>query len=176
MPQFDNTVFLSQIFWMLLCLSAVFFFLWRTFVPRMLEITQKRMGKIQGQLKESDALQCQAQDLEQTSQTLLDKAHKDAKTLMRDALREINILESQHRAELSALIKKKMAHCEESITHKKMNLLPEQEKMTREMALHILNSFGPSSFTSEDIEETLSQPRGPKSLSFPMHAQKDSPQ
>lgn len=60
MPQFDTSTFISQLFWLVICLSVVIFCYVRIFIPRFSQTLEKRLSKIRYDLEQAEHMQEQA--------------------------------------------------------------------------------------------------------------------
>jgi F-type H+-transporting ATPase subunit b len=103
MPQFDFTTYSSQIFWLALCFSILYFFVSNVILPRIREIQKERKSTIDGDLSATHATEKELQALQAKSNMLRREATKayqiqlDEATKLASAKREKLIEELKER-------------------------------------------------------------------------------
>jgi F-type H+-transporting ATPase subunit b len=75
MPQFDPEVFSSQIFWLVICFSILYFFVSKIIIPRVNEIISNREMKISEDESSAISINQEILKLENTSKNLREKAN-----------------------------------------------------------------------------------------------------
>ncbi|MDR0625106.1 MAG: hypothetical protein LBF72_01495 [Holosporales bacterium] len=85
MPQFDPSLYPSQIFWLLVCVSVLILFVKYSFVPRMTDIFGKRENNIQNDLGLSKKMMDEQKALIDDYSAKLQK-HKENAIKSREAL------------------------------------------------------------------------------------------
>src|SRR5688572_28667693 len=80
MPQLSQLelVYLSQWFWLLLVLGAIYFFVGRGIVPKVEETVDQRDAKIAADLAEAERLRGEADAAEETWRQKMNAAHSEA--------------------------------------------------------------------------------------------------
>ena len=70
MPQFDPEVFSSQIFWLLICFSLLYFFASKVILPRITDIVEKRENRIKSDELIASSMEKKVSELDATSEKL----------------------------------------------------------------------------------------------------------
>jgi F-type H+-transporting ATPase subunit b len=78
MPQLDLTSFASQIFWLCVTFSFLYYILAVYSLPRVREVLQSRQDRIRGDLDRADLLKKEAERVETEYNTALQKARQKA--------------------------------------------------------------------------------------------------
>jgi F-type H+-transporting ATPase subunit b len=87
MPQLTQLglVFLSQWFWLLLVLGAIYFFVGRGIVPKVEATVDERDARISADLAEAERLRAEADATEEAWRARINAAHSEAQALAHDA-------------------------------------------------------------------------------------------
>src|SRR5687768_17206746 len=107
MPQFDLGTFLPQIFWLIICFTALYAFTLGYSVPRLRKIYDDRWQHTQGTHIEAVKIHRQAQDITQAYEADLENARQEAKQKINLRLQEISQKATDEKNEVLAEIKKK---------------------------------------------------------------------
>ena len=86
MPQFDTSTFISQIFWLTICLGIVVFCYARIFIPKFNQTIEKRLSKIRYDVEQAEHMQERAKLLLDQSQKKLDDAQKQVEEHIKETL------------------------------------------------------------------------------------------
>lgn len=103
MPQLDFSTFASQIFWLIVCFSALYFILSRYSLPNIREVLYNRQSRIANDLQKAESLKEEAESAQADFTSLIADSRQKASKLLND---------SRLKAEKDA--SKKMAKLEES--------------------------------------------------------------
>ena len=79
MPQFDFSTFLGQIFWLLICFSALYFCVSRIILPRIAEIISRRNILVDEDLQSAKSLQAEIDKLNKLSEEIRSKSNSSYK-------------------------------------------------------------------------------------------------
>ena len=97
MPQFDFNHFPSQIFWLIICFTALYFLLGRFALPKISAVLEDRQRKIDDDLERATELEMQAKEALAAYEAELDAAREQAQTAIRQATDEMAAeAEQQH--------------------------------------------------------------------------------
>lgn len=89
MPQFDTSTFLSQFFWLVICLSILICAFVFVFVPRMNALLENRSRKVHHDLERAKALNQQIEELLKTREERIQFAEEKAQAIIRTTLLEM---------------------------------------------------------------------------------------
>lgn len=152
MPQFESNVFLSQLFWMFICLGIIYFSLSRKAIPRITAIFSERSKKIEGQLREAESLKLEADQMLHEIDQQLKQAHKEANEIISVALHEVNLLSTHRKNEFADIMKRQLTASERKITRKKQAAYKEVREIAVNTAVTIINSIVPVKIDVKDAE------------------------
>ena len=97
MPQFDFATFPSQIFWLIVSFTALYFLLAKTALPKIGAVLEDRQRKIDDDLERATELELQAKEALTAYQAEIDAARDQAQSAIRQAADETTAeAERQH--------------------------------------------------------------------------------
>ena len=85
MPQLNPEFFVSQLFWLVVTFSFLFFFLWRISLPRIGNVLEKRERKISEDLTAAKELQIEAEKIQETIENQLKQARADSSDMIKSS-------------------------------------------------------------------------------------------
>lgn len=89
LPQFDPSSYPSQIFWLVIVFSAMYFFFSRKTLPEISNVIENRHQHIQSDLDTAEQLREEAENAHRAYDEALDKARLEASNLFTEAERSI---------------------------------------------------------------------------------------
>lgn len=134
MPQFDPTLFPSQIFWLVVTFAALYLIIARFAIPRVGEILEQRARLIQDDLDRAQSLKAESD----AALATYEKAMADARTQARDVLlavtNEMKTLVDQKTAVVSAEVTKQITEAETRIAKAKSDALAQIKTIAADTA------------------------------------------
>ena len=85
MPQLNPEFFVSQLFWLVITFSFLFFFLWKISLPRISSVLEKRENKINNDLETAKQLQTEAEDIQKQIEQELKSTREKTTDLIRSS-------------------------------------------------------------------------------------------
>ena len=140
MPQLDFSTYISQIFWLLIVFCWIYFILAKKYLPRISNVIQERINRIDANLADAKNLSLERKQIEEKLDELLKKAREEARysivssTLQVKKNREGKIAELEakiaedYSAEVSKFHKKTMVQVNSDIKDAIPNIINELEK------------------------------------------------
>ena len=102
MPQFDFGTFPSQIFWLIVCFTALYFLLARAVLPKVGAVLEDRQRKMDDDLERATELEIQAKEALNAYQAEIDTARDEAQSAIRKAAEETAAKAEESHQELAA--------------------------------------------------------------------------
>ena len=128
MPQFDTSTFISQIFWLAVCLGMVVFCYVRIFIPKFNQTIEKRLSKIRYDIEQAEHMQEQAKLLFEKSQKKIEDAHRQVEEHLKETLSGLELKK-----------KIQLMHIDDELS----NSLKDMEKSFERQQLQLQESMGP---------------------------------
>jgi F-type H+-transporting ATPase subunit b len=126
-PQLEVWTFPSQIFWLLICFSILYYLLSRKALPRVSEILEARQGRIAADLDQAQQLRREAEAALATYEQGIVKAQGEAHTLLAEAQSRLQAEAAQRQAELGRQLGKQLAEAEQRIAAARDRAIAELE-------------------------------------------------
>lgn len=108
MPQFDFSTYSPQIFWLIICFSALYFFSSKIILPRILEITKNRKNVIDKDVDFAKNLEEDIIEINQQASSLKAKANQDYQLQLEETIKKANKKREQTIEELKNKIDQKI--------------------------------------------------------------------
>ncbi|MDP3372584.1 MAG: hypothetical protein Q8S21_06845 [Candidatus Paracaedibacteraceae bacterium] len=138
MPQFDATTFLSQLFWLTLCLGMVVFCFARIFIPRFNSMVEKRFSKIQDNLDQAQLFDTQTRELAEKYEHELATAKQKAKEHIKVTVAEFAEKKRSQLIGLDEELSSNIKAMEKSFERKQTLMIDSMEPLAKELAQQIL--------------------------------------
>jgi F-type H+-transporting ATPase subunit b len=126
-PQLDVSTFPSQIFWLLICFSVLYYLLSRRALPRVSEILEARQDRIAADLDQAQRLRRDAEAALATHEAAMAKARDRAQSLLADAQNRLQAEAAARQAELDQQLARQLAEAEARIAASRDRALAELE-------------------------------------------------
>ena len=127
MPQLEVWTFPSQIFWLIISFSTLYYLLSRNALPRVSEILEARQDRIAADLDQAQRLRREAEAALATYEQNLAKAQDEAHRLLAEAQSRLQAEAAARQAELDQRLTKQLAEAEQRIAATKDRALAELE-------------------------------------------------
>ena len=85
MPQLNPEFFVSQLFWLIVTFSFLFFFLWKVSLPRISKVLEKRESKINNDIETAKKLQTEAEAIQNEIDRQLNSARDQASNIIKES-------------------------------------------------------------------------------------------
>lgn len=155
MPQFDFSVFPSQLFWLVVCFFAMLFIMSKFIIPRAAEMIILRKEKIDGDLERAAEIKQQVElALEKYNKALQD-ANSKANISLQKTKDELAETINRKQADLSARLKSEIEAGEKKIAASKEKALQKVEEASAELVVAVLNKLGFSGIKLKDAAHAI---------------------
>lgn len=115
MPQLDPTFFLTQIVWLAISFTVLYFILWRLALPRVAEVLEARQDKIDDDLEKAARLKAEAETALATYEKTLADARSEAQSTLREVAAELANEAAQRHGQLSERLNQEIKAAEDRI-------------------------------------------------------------
>ncbi|XP_022778766.1 uncharacterized protein LOC111320353, partial [Stylophora pistillata] len=102
MPQLDVSTYTSQLFWLAVCFSILYWTLKNHIIPRLHQLLQKRWEHTEGMQEEAEHLQKQAEAVNQECENSLDEARERSHEIVNQATQKSHAQSKSIATELDA--------------------------------------------------------------------------
>jgi F-type H+-transporting ATPase subunit b len=134
MPQLDVSTFSSQIFWLTICFSALYYLLSRKALPRVSKMLEARQDRIAADLDQAQRLRRDAEMALAAHQEAMARAQDRAQALLAEAQSRLQAQAAARQAELDQQLARQLAEAEARITAARDRALAELEDAAIDVA------------------------------------------
>ena len=161
LPQFDTSMFSSQIFWTVLSFFILMYLLQRYVIPPINDILDSRSKKINGDLQHADKMRGEADRVLADYQAQLERARQSAMSILEEARMEAAALRERAFAELNEQLAKKKASALEEIDRVRIKAMADVREAAVEIAMQATEKLIAKSVDRTDadamVESALQQ-------------------
>ncbi len=125
MPQLEVSTFISQIFWLIVCFSLLYYLLSRKALPRVAEVLEARADRIRADLDEAQRLKKDAEDSLARYEEVVAEAQNKAQVEIADTQGKLQAKAADAQAKLDEKLAKQIAEAEERIAKARADALKE---------------------------------------------------
>ena len=116
MPQFEQVdFFLSQLFWLAVIFTGLYFVMARVALPRVAEVLEERSERLAEDLERAEKLRQEAEEVVAGYEAALSKARSEAAGVLSETGKEIQALTAKREAEFAKELARKTAAAEARI-------------------------------------------------------------
>jgi F-type H+-transporting ATPase subunit b len=127
LPQLDVSTFPSQIFWLIICFSVLYYLLSRRALPRVSEILEARQDRIAADLDQAQRLRRDAEVALAAYEEAMAKAQDRAQSLLAETQNRLQAEAAARQAELDQQLARQLAEAEGRIAASRDRALAELE-------------------------------------------------
>jgi len=162
MPQFEQvSVFGSLIFWSVISFGLLFFILKKFAFPPILEALELREKKIRDDIKDSEKLRDEAQEIKKELEETLKAAHSKAETILQLAHDEAKKAREKSLQETEAKVQQMHKDAEHEVQSSRNKLLQEIRSYTAALTIASTEKFLKKVLGEDDkkklVEESIEQ-------------------
>jgi F-type H+-transporting ATPase subunit b len=133
-PQLDVSTFSSQIFWLIICFSVLYYLLSRKALPRISEILEARQDRIAADLDQAQRLRRDAETALEKYEAAIASAQDKAHALLAENQSRLQAEAAERQAELDQQLAGQLAEAEARIAAARDRALAELEDAAIEAA------------------------------------------
>lgn len=134
LPQLDPTWFASQLFWLVVIFTALYFIFSRNILPAISNTLENRHEHVQGDLDTAQRLKEEAEAVHNNYEQSLEKARAKASALYKDVEEDIKNKAEKQQDELRQRLQKETELSEARIEKTKKDAMKDMDKIAAEIA------------------------------------------
>lgn len=119
MPQLDPSLFATQLFWLFVAFTALFFIAWKVALPRISDVLSERQNRIDDDLDRAQALKSEAEEVLAAYEKTLADAAAEAQDIHREVVQALAAERTKRQEELSRRISGQTREAESRISSEK---------------------------------------------------------
>jgi F-type H+-transporting ATPase subunit b len=157
MPQLDPTWFASQLFWLSITFTVLYFVLARIVLPPLQHIVARREGTIEGDIAMAETLKAEAETARQDYERTLTEARDRAQQLINDVMADHKAKAEASNKDMDAQITAKLDEATRRINAKKKELTDALAPATEELTSLIVEKLTHRNTAKDKIGSVITQ-------------------
>jgi len=157
MPQLDPTYWASQVFWLTLIFSAIYFLIAKIFVPKIKGNIDARESQIRKDINEANSLKEEADKKLKEYNKIIDEAKLEAKKLISEGRKKINEDIQSKKEQIEKDIQKETLSASKEIEKFKINSLKKINIISEEIVSDIIKDIFKEDLNKSSIKATVSE-------------------
>ena len=157
MPQLDPTYWASQVFWLTIIFSAIYFLIAKIFVPKIKGNIDARESQIRKDIDEANTLKEEADKKLQKYNSLIDEAKLEARKILSESRKKINEDIQSKKEQIEKDIQKETLGATKEIEKFKINSLNKVNIISEEIVSEIIQDIFKEDLNKSSIKATVSE-------------------
>jgi len=156
MPQLEVSTYVSQIFWLIVCFSFLYYLLSKRALPRVADILEARADRIRADLDEAQRLKKDAEDALARYEQVVAEAQSKAQAAIADTQAKLQADAAGEQAKLDAKLAKQIADAEGRIAKARADALSDLDDAALTTAQAAAERIAGVKVTKTDAKAALS--------------------
>ncbi len=156
MPQLEVSTFVSQVFWLIVCFSILYYLLSKKALPRVAETLEARADRIRADLDEAQRLKKDAEDAFGRYEQVLAEAQGKAQAQIAETQAKLQAEVADAQAKLDEKLAKQVTEAEERIAKARANALKDLDDAAITTAQAAAERLAGVKVTETDAKAALS--------------------
>jgi len=135
MPQFDPTILVSQIFWILVTFGVFYLIVSNFLLPRLADMIEERQDRIDHDLDKAAELRAEADAVMSDYDEALVEARKKVTEILVQTTDDIKVMNRERHAEISTKISEELTRAEQRIKLSKEKAMEDVKSVAQEVAV-----------------------------------------
>ena len=141
MPQLNTEFWASQIFWLIIIFSILYFLIWKVFFPKITYGLENRKSRIVNDINESEKLKTNAEKKLQEYYKIIEESKKEAKKIIENDKKKLNKDIEIKKQKFEKEIELEFLNAEKEIIKFKKNSISNINKIAVEIASDVLEKI-----------------------------------
>ena len=155
MPQLNPEFFVSQLFWLVVTFSFLFFFLWKVSLPRISSVLEKRENKINNDIESAKQLQIEAEKIQDQIEQKLHDSKEQTISLIKNSTVNLQNKASEELSKLDSELNKKIEKSAKVIENNKKESLKQIYEQIHEITKLTLSKLSSVQINDQEIKESV---------------------
>jgi len=155
MPQLNSASYVSQIFWVIVSFSLMWFFVAKLIVPKIADIIQRRQRKIDDCIAAADSFRQTAEDLVLRYNGAIKKAEQAAALSWTEAKNQLEEESNKMRSEMTARLQERMDKNEKELSKIEADVKRQVNSLAVDLAMKVLQKMEIDTISKEQVEKAL---------------------
>ena len=141
MPQLNTEFWSAQIFWLIIIFSALYFIIWKIFLPKITYSIENRQSRIVKDLDEAQKLKENAEEKLKEYNSIIENSKKEAKKIFEDNKKKLEKDIDKKKQKFNENIEKELLEIEKEIKDLKKSSISNINKIAVETTTEVIKQF-----------------------------------
>ena len=155
MPQLNSDTFISQIFWLIVSFSVMWFLVANVIAPKIADIVQQRQRKIDDYLLSADKFRQTAEDLVSRYDSAVKKADQASALAWAEAKDQLEKQSKKMRADMSERLQATMDKNEKELAQIRTEINSQVSSLAADLAMQVLQKMNIATISKEQIVKAI---------------------
>lgn len=160
LPQFDPTWFASQVFWLIIAFSVLYFIFSKKTLPEISSVIENRKNHIQSDLETAEKLTAEADNVQEAYQKNLDKAQSNAADAIKNVEQTAKSKTENTINELRMKSDKALKEAEKNILSSKSAAMEDMNQIAIDVAAQAVEKIIGIKLNKSQIEDVVKNMNG----------------
>ena len=157
MPQLDPTYWASQVFWLAIIFSSIYFLIAKIFIPKIKSNIDAREDKIRKDIEEANLLKEEADKKLKKYNALIEEAKVNAKKIISDSRKKLNEDIQMKKNQIEKEIQKEIENAEKEIQKFKISSSDKVGLISEEIVSNVIKDIFGEDLNKSSIKATVSE-------------------
>ncbi len=157
MPQLDPTYWASQVFWLAIIFSSIYFLIAKIFIPKIKSNIDAREDKIRKDIEEANLLKEEADKKLKKYNALIEEAKVNAKKIISDSRKKLNEDVQMKKNQIEKEIQKEIKNAEKEIQKFKISSSNKVGLISEEIVSNVIKDIFGEDLNKSSIKATVSE-------------------
>lgn len=157
MPQLNSATFVSQIFWLIVSFSVMWFLVANVITPKIADIVQQRQRKIDDYLLAADKFRQTAEDLVSRYDNAVKKAEQASVLAWAEAKDQLEEQSKKMRADMTERLQASMDKNEKELSQIKSEINSQVNSLAVDLAMQVLQKMNIATISKEQIVSAMQE-------------------
>jgi len=157
MPQLDPTYWASQVFWLAIIFSSIYFLIAKIFIPKIKDNIDSREDKIRKDLEEAHLLKEEADKKLKIYNASIDEAKMNTKKILSDSRKKLNEDIQVKKNQIEKEIEKETKNAEKEIQKFKIDASVKVSSISEEIVSNVIKDIFGEDLNKSSIKATVSE-------------------
>ena len=157
MPQLDPTYWASQVFWLAIIFSSIYFLIAKIFIPKIKSNIDAREDKIRKDIEEANLLKEEADKKLKEYNALIEEAKVSAKKIISDSRKKLNEDVQMKKNQIEKEIQKEIKNAEKEIQKFKISSSNKVGLISEEIVSNVIKDIFGEDLNKSSIKATVSE-------------------
>jgi F-type H+-transporting ATPase subunit b len=160
MPQLDFATFPSQVFWLLVTFTCLYYIVTRHILPQVSSVLENRQEKISSDIERAQSLRNEAEVVKQDYMASLNKARQQANKYLKETSERMESMREERTRELEDKLARQLSEAQAKLAERRAEAEEKMKLVTVELVQDVVGELTDMKPAANDIRKTVDKLAG----------------